>query len=142
MNNPSFTPNTTWNKPCPSPPPSKRTGGSFSLGRKFSLIAWKFYSYKIGCHYFWPQQIGLHKNTLPTELKIKAHGCELTQTSVGFLFWSTRYPEGLYCHGFLILARFSQVSWPSLARKGFGFSTPSSVGWSYPPVVDFWDLLE
>ncbi len=78
-----FTPNTCWN----NHPHPKRIGGSYNLWGNFSLVAWKIYSYKIRCHYFWPRLIALHKNIVPIELKIKTQPCEITQTSFGFLFW-------------------------------------------------------
>jgi hypothetical protein len=122
--------------PTPLPPPPKRKWGSYTV-MQLLIGAWRFYSYKIGCHYFWPWLIALHKNTLSIELKIKTQRCELTQTSV--------VVKSVTCGALLTRISNTGMIFPSvlasLARKAFGFSPLSSLGWAYPPVVDFWDLL-
>jgi hypothetical protein len=99
------------------------------------LVAWNSIL-KIGCHYFWPRLIALYKNTLTIELKIKTQRCGLTQSLRWVLILVNPVTSGALLTG---LSNTGTI-FPSVLA--FGFSPSSSLGWAYPPVVDFWDSLE
>jgi hypothetical protein len=123
-----------------APTPERRKGGSYTPCCNFSLVAWN-YILKIGCHYFWPRLIALHKNTLTIELKIKTQRYGLTQNLHWVLILVNPVTWGALLTGLSNTGTIFRSGLVCLARKAFGFSPSSSLGWAYPPVVDFWALV-
>ncbi len=105
-----------------APTPKRRKGGSYTPWCNFSLVAWNSIL-KIGCHYFWPRLIALHKNTLTIELKIKTQRCGLTQNLRWVLILVNPVTWGALLTGLSNTGTIFPSGLVCLARKAFWILT-------------------